>query len=121
MVQKLHTGLPPVVRRTPEARFEALFRKLVETGLGSVKVRGYPVWPKSIQRKLAALGFKPNDTDVYAQCSALARQLFTEAGHIQALKDQRKSTLDWHGHYNHQAVVGNGSGLKVGSEPKKGA
>jgi hypothetical protein len=103
MLSRLHENLPPVVRRSKEQRFEVLFRNLVEIGLKGYRIHGYPVWPASIQRKLTVLGFKERDPDVYGQCSALARQLFVEAGHKQQEKDQKKIALDWHGHLNHVA------------------
>lgn len=105
MIASLHEGLPEVKRRTAQERFRVLFERLVEQGMTSYRAHGYPVWPRSIQAKLTALGWKPNDPDVYGQCRALAEQLFIEAGHKQAAKDRKRTTAGWHGHANHQISV----------------
>lgn len=105
MIAALHEDLPDVRRRTAEERFRVLFERLVGEAMVSYRKHGYPIWPRSIQAKLQALGWKTNDPDVYGQCRALAQQLFIEAGHKQKQKDQKKITLDWHGHYNHMVEV----------------
>lgn len=105
MVASLHEGLPEVKRRTAQERFTVLFERLVAEGMVSYRRLGYPVWPKSIQRKLTELGWKEKDSDVYGQCRALAKQLFVEAGQKQKSKDQKRTSVGWHGHYNHELVT----------------
>jgi len=105
LVAKLHEGLPEVKRRTAQERFRVLFERLVQEAMVSYRAHGYPVWPKSIQYKLATLGWKPGDPDVYGQCRALAERLFIEAGQKQQEKDRRKTTLGWHGEYNHAVTA----------------
>lgn len=104
-IARLFDGLPPIRRRSAEERFRSMLNRVIEDAMVSYRVHGYPVWPKSIADKLRSLGWKENDPDVYGQCSALVKQLFIEAGHKQQAKDQKKATLDWHGHYNHQIEV----------------
>jgi hypothetical protein len=124
MIARLHEGLPEVKRRSAQERFNVLFERLVEQGMKSYRTFGYPVWPQSIQAKLTQLGWKERDPDVYGQCSALARQLFIEAGHKQEAKDRKRTTLGWHGHYNHELsvpslLVGAASGLAAPAPAKQ--
>lgn len=104
MVSSLYEGLPEVKRRTARSRFEVLFERLVSDAFGTFYKDGRVEWPASIQAKATALGLKPTDPPEM-QCRVLAEQLFIEAGHKQAAKDQKKVSLDWHGHYNHTVDV----------------
>lgn len=98
MVRRMHEGLPPIIRRTPRERYKVLIDRLVADGLKSYRAYGYPVWPKSVQDDLKALGWKEGDPRLYEQVEALARKYIEEGAQKQRAKDARKSTLDWHGH-----------------------
>lgn len=100
LLAKLYEDLPPIVRREPRQRYEVLLNQLVEQGLKTYRAYGYPVWPKSIQQELKVLGWKEGDPDFYAQAEALAGKFIKEYAQKQKAKDQRKSALDWHGHYS---------------------
>ena len=98
LVAKLNEGLPAVVRRTPRQRYDVLLQRLVQDGLKSYKAFGRVEWPKSIQDELRVLGWKDGDPNFWGQAEALARKFIEEGANIQRAKDQRKVTLDWHGH-----------------------
>jgi hypothetical protein len=100
MVDQMHAGLPPLIRRTPNQRYEALVQRLLVMGRQSVGALGYPVWPPSIQAVLTSYGIKEGDTDLHKQVYALAKHFIVRAENQQRSKDRKKVVLDWHGHYS---------------------
>jgi len=100
MIDRLHEGLPVVVRRSARQRYEVLLKQLIDQGLATYKLHGYAVWPRSVQDDLRALGWKDGDPGFLAQAEALASHYIEKWSHVQKEKDQRRSTLDWHGHLN---------------------
>lgn len=99
MVARMNDGLPPVVRRTAQQRYQALVQDLMAMGRDASKGRGYPVWPESIAKILDANGIKRGDTDLHKQVYALARHFIVKGENAQRLMDSKKVVLDWHGHF----------------------
>jgi len=100
MRAELSVGLPDVVRRSARERYRVLVRMLFDEGQRSYEMFGYPVWPKSIQAELKALGWKEGNPNLEGQVEALARKYIEEGARIQKAKDDRKVALDWSGHYS---------------------
>ncbi len=98
MKAELSKDLPPVIRREARERYRVLANRLYADGLKSYELFGYPVWPKSVQDELRAFGWKEGNPDLWGQVEALARKYVEEGAHKQKEKDQKKSSLDWHGH-----------------------
>lgn len=99
MVDQMHEGLPPVIRRTPTERYESLVRRLTETARETKQMYGRVVWPTSVQRVLTEIGVKPS-ADERTQVYALAKHYILKAENQQRRKDSKKTVLDWHGHYS---------------------
>lgn len=98
MKAELSQGLPPVIRREARARYQVLIKRLFEDGQKTQQIFGYPVWPKSIQDELRALGWQFGNPDLQGQVEALARKYIEEGARKQKEKDEKKVALDWHGH-----------------------
>jgi len=98
MVQRMHAGLPPVIRRTARERYKVLIDRLVADGMKTYRAYGYPVWPKSVQDDLKALGWKEGDPRFYDQVEALARKYIEEGANKQREKDAKVTSREWHGH-----------------------
>lgn len=108
LIAQLESGLPIVRRRTDQERFRALFNRLAETALASYRRVGRVEWPTSIQRELQELAWKTGDPKlndfggldhVYKQVEALTRHYTVKGANQQKEKDDKKTALDWHGHY----------------------
>ncbi len=74
MIRSLEDRLPPIIRRTPRERFLSLSRTLLAEGMRTHRVLGYPVWPRSVQDELRAMGWKEGNPDLAGQVEALARR-----------------------------------------------
>lgn len=98
MKAALTADLPPVVRREARERYRVLVNRLYADGLRSYELFGYPVWPKSIADELRAFGWKEGNPDLWGQVETLARRYVEQGAHKQRESDQRKTTLDYHGH-----------------------
>jgi hypothetical protein len=109
LIRKLHEGLPPQRRRTDEQRYRSMFNRLAQVALESYRRVGYAAWPKSIETDLKVLGWTTGDPKLEAyggerkvlkQVEELTRLYIERGSNSQKVKDQRKPTLDWHGHYS---------------------
>jgi hypothetical protein len=98
MKAELSEGLPAIQRREARERFHVMRDKILADAERSYKTFGYVIWPKSIQDELTALGWKAGNPNFKAQVEDLARKYVEEGARKQAAKDQRKVSLDWHGH-----------------------
>ena len=112
---RLYEGLPPIVRRSADARFQSLVNTLSQNALASIRATGQVHWPKSIEAELRLLGWKEGDPRLERigtlegakrQIEDLARAFILRAGHQQDESDRHKVTLDWHGKANHRITVG---------------
>ena len=108
MIQQLNTGLPVLRRRSHQERFRSMFDRLAVTALDAYRRTGRVEWPASIQRELKELAWKNGDPrlvdfggedQVYRQVEALTRMYIEKSSNKQKAQDQKKSALDWHGHY----------------------
>jgi hypothetical protein len=109
LIQQLYEGLPPMIRRTPRARYESLVGQLTEFALDSIRATGQVHWPKSIENELKALGWKDGDPRLdrigtldgaKRQIEDLAHKYITDYSNKQREKDRHKTALDYHGHYS---------------------
>jgi hypothetical protein len=98
MVDQMHSGLPPMVRRTASERYEALVKRLLDMGRANT-VNGEILWPTSLQRILETQGVK-RSADLYTQTRALAKHFIVKSENQQRAKDRKKVVLDYHGHYD---------------------
>jgi hypothetical protein len=99
MVDQMHAGLPPMIRRTANERYESLVRRLTETARVSKQAYGRVVWPLSVQKVLTEIGVKPT-ADERTQVYALAKHYIVKSENQQRAKDARKVAVDWHGHFD---------------------
>lgn len=108
LIKKLHTGLPEVRRRAHQERFRSMFNRLAQVALDSYRRVGYVAWPASIEAELKILGWTTGDPKleayggeqkVFKQVEELTRLYIERGSNKQKVQDQRKTTLDWHGHY----------------------
>lgn len=100
MVRRMQSSLPPTIRRTPRERLRVLVERLVTDARRSQATFGYVRWPKSIEAELKLIGWKEGEPLLLERIEALAARFMEKAAHQQRISDQRKSALDWHGHYN---------------------
>lgn len=108
LIQRLLSEVPATRRRTHEERYRSMFNRLATTALESYRRVGYVAWPRSIETELKTLGWTTGDPKleayggeqkVYKQVEELTRLYIERGSNKQKTQDQRKSTLDWHGHY----------------------
>jgi hypothetical protein len=99
MVDRMMSGLPEPVRRTPVERYESLVRRLIETARATHIMFGHLKWPASVQRVLDDLGVKHTASE-RDQIVALAKHYISKAENQQRHKDKKKVVLDWHGHFS---------------------
>lgn len=100
MVEQMQAQLPPVIRREPRERLKVLVQRMVEDAMRSKRQFGYVRWPASVEKELRAVGWREGEPDLVGKIEEAAARLMEVAANRQRMSDQRKATLDWHGHYN---------------------
>lgn len=107
-VQAMKETLPPVVRRDPRARYEAMLNRILPDMLRAYELTGeMPRWPDSLEAVLHYLAERDHDPtleqtggveQVIRQGKAFVRYLAEQGARQQSAQDSKKVTLDWSGH-----------------------